>query len=189
MESKTRKKEIMDKYKKITAKDTKIQSVGALDEKVKKAKTIAFVDYHGLTVGQVSSLRDKIREAGGEMTVAKNTLVKRALLINQLPDSSAELAGPTATVFAYVDEVAPIKAVAESIKSTGLPKFKFGFFGQNILDATGLENLARIPSRDILQGQVVGMMAAPLKGIVNVLNANIRNLAIVLDQISKKATN
>lgn len=176
----------MDKHQTKKAKEIKIESVNALEEKVKRAKTIAFVNYHGLTVSQVSNLRDKIKEVGGEMTVAKNTLVKRALLINQLPDSSTNLAGPTATVFSYDDEVAPIKAIAESIKSTGLPKFKFGFFGQNILDATGLENLAKIPSREVLQGQAVGMIAAPLKGIVNVLNANLRNLAVVLDQIAKK---
>lgn len=178
----------MDKHQTKKAKDFKIENVGVLDEKVKRAKTIAFVDYHGLTVGQISSLRDKIREAGGEMTVAKNTLVKRALLLNKLPDTSRGLAGPTATVFSYEDEVAPIKAIADSIKLTGLPKFKFGFFGQNILDAAGLENLAKIPGREILQGQVVGIIAAPLKGIVNVLNVNLRNLAVVLDQIAKKQT-
>src|SRR3989344_8556990 len=156
----------MDKHQTKKAKDFKIESVNALDEKVKRAKTIAFVDYHGLTVSQVSNLRDKIREAGGEMTVAKNTLVKRALLINQLPDTSSELAGPTATVFSYEDEIAPIKAIADSIKSTGLPKFKFGFFGHQILDTAGLENLAKIPGREILQDQVVGMLAAPIRGIV-----------------------
>lgn len=178
----------MDKKPIKKSKDIKIESVGALDEKVKRAKSIAFVDYHGLTVSQVSSLRDKIKEAGGEMTVAKNTLVKRALLLNRLPDSSSQLAGPTATVFSYEDEVAPIKAIADSIKLAGLPKFKFGFFGKNILDAIALENLAKIPSRETLQGQAVGLLASPLRGIVNVLNANIRNLAVVLDQIAKKQT-
>lgn len=178
----------MDKHQVKTAKDTKLQNVSVLNQKVKRAKTIAFVDYHGLTVGQVSQLRDKIKDAGGEMTVAKNTLVKRALLINNLPDSKIQLAGPTATVFSYEDEIAPIKALAESIKAVGLPKFKFGFFGQNILDAAGLENLAKIPGREILQGQTVGLLASPLKGIVNVLNANLRNLAVVLDQIAKKQT-
>ncbi len=176
----------MDKHQSKKAKDFKIESVSSLDEKVRRAKTIAFVDYHGLTVSQVSILRDKIKVAGGEMTVAKNTLVKRALLKNQLPDTSSQLAGPTATVFSYEDEVAPIKAIAESIKTTGLPKFKFGFFGSNLLDSAALENLAKIPGREILQGQVVGMIAAPLKGLVNVLNANIRNLTVVLDQIAKK---
>ena len=122
------------------------------------------------------------------MTVAKNTLVKRALLLNNLPDSKLNLAGPTATVFSYDDEIAPIKALAESAKAFGLPKFKFGFFGKNILDAAGLDALAKIPSRETLQGQTVAVLAAPLRGIVNVLNANIRNLAIVLDQIAKEST-
>lgn len=178
----------MDKPKVKKAKDLKIEAVQSLSGKVQRAKTIAFVNYHGLTVNQISALRDKIKEAGGEIAIAKNTLVNIALLANHLPDSTSQLAGPTATVFSYEDEIAPLKAIAQNIKTLGLPKFKFGFFQHDLLNAVALENLANMPSKEVLQGQIVGLLVSPIKGIVNVLNANLRNLAVVLDQIAKKQT-
>lgn len=169
-----------------TAREKKEETVKTLGEKIAKSKTIAFTAYHGLTVNQVGELRFKIKDAGGEMIVAKNSLMSRALSAADRPTTTDELAGPTATIFAYEDEIAPIKAVADNIKTSGLPSFKFGFFGYSRLDTTGLENLAKIPTRDALHGQVVGLLVSPIRGIVNVLNANLRNLAIVLDQIAKQ---
>ncbi len=177
----------MDKHKKLSAHDIKIGTVQALDDKVSRAKTVAFVDYQGLTVNQISSLREKIKTAGGEVIVAKNTLMKRALENQKFPDSGQNLTGPTATVFSYDDEVAAVKQVADFAKTLGgIPKFKFGFFGHDLLDSAGIEALSKIPSRPELQAKVVGALVSPLYGIVNVLQANIRNLASVLDQIAKK---
>jgi large subunit ribosomal protein L10 len=170
------------------ARQLKKVKVDELVEKIQKSKTIAFANYHGLTAQQLSQLRDKIKEAGGELLVSKNTLLSRALTTNQLPVTSDQLAGPTASLFAYSDEISPIKAVAESAKTLGVPKFKFGFFGKELLDATALEALAKIPSREILQSKVVGAIVSPIYGIVSVLQANIRNLVSVLDQKAKKLT-
>ncbi len=177
----------MDKKTKITARDTKIETVQSLDDKVTRAKTMAFVDYQGLTVNQISSLREKIKTVGGEVIVAKNTLMKRALENQKFPDSGQNLTGPTATVFSYNDEVAAVKQIADFAKTLGgIPKFKFGFFGHDLLDSAGITALSKIPSRPELQAKVVGALASPLYGIVNVLQANIRNLAVVLSEISKK---
>lgn len=175
----------MDKYKK-SALDIKKETVSTLTEKVSRAKTIAFTKYHGLTVNQLGELRQKIKEAGGEFLVAKNSLMKRAVTGNQLPVTDNEFMGPIAAVFSYEDEIAPIKAVADTKKTLGVPQFAFGFFGKKTLDTAGLENLASIPSRNVLQGKVVGTLAGPLYGIVNVLSANIRNLAIVVNEIAKQ---
>ena len=112
--------------------------------------------------------------------------MKRAVLKNNLEDPGTNLTGPIATIFAYEDEIAPIKAAADNAKTTGLPTFVFGFFGTKRLDAAGLDALAQIPGRDVLQGKVVGTLASPLYGIVNVLAANIRNLAIVVSEIAKQ---
>ncbi|OGD84147.1 50S ribosomal protein L10 [Candidatus Curtissbacteria bacterium RBG_13_40_7] len=169
------------------ARDLKKETVGNLSEKIAKSKTIAFADYHGLTAQQLSQLREKIKEAGGELLVTKNTLLSRALTANHLPVTSHQLTGPTASLFAYSDEIAPIKAAAESAKALGTPKFKFGFFGKELLDAAGLDALAKIPGREILQGRVVGAIASPIYGIVSVLQANLRNLISVLDQKARKS--
>lgn len=177
----------MDKKAKITARDTKVGTVQSLDDKVSRAKTVAFVDYQGLTVNQISSLREKIKTGGGEVIVAKNTLMKKALAGQKFPDAGENLTGPTATVFSYEDEVSAVKQVADFAKTLGgIPKFKFGFFGHDLLDAAGIEALSKIPSRPELQAKVVGALVSPICGIVNVLQANIRNLAVVLSEISKK---
>ncbi|MCR4325156.1 MAG: 50S ribosomal protein L10 [Candidatus Curtissbacteria bacterium] len=170
----------------LSSREKKVESVQSLAEKVKKSKTIAFTDYRGLTVNQIKELREKIKEAGGELIVAKNSLFKRALLKNDLEIGEDQLIGPTAAVFSYEDEIAPIKNIADNAKTFGLPKFKFGFFAKDQLDENGLETLAKIPGRDVLHGQVVGAISSPLYGIVSVLSANIRNLVYVLDQASKK---
>ena len=169
-----------------SARQLKEETVDSLSQKVSDAKTIVFANYHGLNVNQISQLRKKIKESGGEMLVTKNTLVSRALAKNQLSAKVDQISGPTATVFAYEDELAPIKILAENAKLQGIPKFKFGFFGKDFLDEASLEMLAKIPSKQQLQANIVGTLASPLYGIVSVLSANIRNLLSILDQLSKK---
>lgn len=168
-----------------TARQIKEETVKSLAEKIKRAKTMAFADYHGLTVNQIADLRRKIKEAGGELIVTKNTLLSRALESSDLRSTILDLTGPTATVFAYEDEISPIKTIADFAKTLNVPKFKFGFFDQSFLDAAGLESLAKIPSMPALQAQFVGALASPIYGFVNVLQANIRNLVSVLDQAAK----
>lgn len=175
----------MDEPKK-KAREIKAETLKELTQKITAAKTVAFTQYHGLTVNQLSLLRKKIKSAGGELVVAKNTLMRRALSINNLPFTASELNGPTATVFAYEDEIAPVKIVAETAKTLTVPSFKFGFFAGQFLDATSLQKLANIPPRGELQAKVVGVISSPLYGLVNILTANIRNLVSVLDQAAKR---
>ena len=170
-----------------SSKTKRVESAKDLAKKVKRAKTLIFANYHGLTVNQIADLRGKIKSAGGELLVAKNTLLSRALSINHLPFTINQLTGPTAAILAYQDEIAPVKAAAEFIKTLGLPKFKFAFFGKDFLDAVALETLSKIPSRNVLQAKVVGAIASPLYGFVSVLQANIRSLVSVLDQKAKQS--
>ncbi len=170
------------------ARQIKQEEVQKLSEKIADAKTIVFSDYHGLTAQQLTDLRSKIKAVRGELLISKNTLLKRALTSNQLPVTSNQLAGPTATVFAFGDEISPLKILAESAKGLTFPKFKFGFFGKNLLDGTALETLANIPPKQVLQANLIGALASPIYAVVSVLQANIRNLISVLDQATKKAS-
>lgn len=177
----------MQKQKFVSAREIKQNTVTSLAEKIKKAKSLAFADYRGLTVNQISQIRSKVKEAGGEVQITKNSLIKRALEVNKyLRVDAKNLEGPTATIFAYDDEIAPIKAIAESAKVTGLPAFKFGFFGKDLLDVAGVAQLATIPSKPELQAKIVSAISSPLYGVVSVLSANIRNLVSVIDQAAKK---
>lgn len=175
----------MDKPTK-SAKDKKQDMVGSLSDKIAKSKTVTFADYRGLSANQIAKLRKKVKVAGGEFVVTKNTLTVRALAANNIKVDIKDLKGPTATIFAYEDEIAPIKEIAQSQTATELPKFKFGFFEKNLLDQTQLSFLAKLPAKNVLQAKVVGAIASPIYGLVNVLQGNIRNLVYTLDAIKDK---
>ncbi|MDD5416225.1 MAG: 50S ribosomal protein L10 [Candidatus Daviesbacteria bacterium] len=160
----------------------KEDSVAKLSEQLSKAKSVVFADYKGLSMKQLSNLRDQLREVNGEFTITKNTLLQRALPTTnyQLP---TELEGPTATLFAYDDEISPIKILVKTLKDVALGKIKSGFFGGTALDEGKILQLAALPTKLELKGQIVGILAAPLQGMVSVLNGNLRNLVYALNQI------
>ncbi len=172
-----------------SAREIKGEKIQNLAEKFKKAKTLTFADYRGLTANQIAILRSKIKASGGEMLVEKNTLISLALkdsghkLEKSQDPKGTLLTGPTATILAYEDEIAPIKETAQSAKEVGLPSFKFGFFGLEFLNSQGLESLSKIPGREALQAKLVGSLSSPIYGIVGVLGANLRNLVYTLSAI------
>lgn len=160
-------------------KQQKKDLVVKLQEKIERSKALVFADYKGLTMKQLSDLRDKLREVNGEFTITKNTLLKRAL-----PTSSLE--GPTAALFAYDDEISPIKILVKAFKDSGVGKVKLGFLGSEALDEAKILQLSMLPSKNELRGKIVGVLAAPLQGIVSVLQGNLRNLVYALSEIQKQ---
>jgi len=182
-----------------SARELKEEKVKNLAEKFKKAKTLTFANYRGLSGNQIATLRSKIKTSGGEMLVEKNTLISLALKDSghkiekdQDPEETL-LTGPTATILAYEDEIAPIRETAQSNKEIGLPSFKFGFFGLEFLNSQGVETLSKIPGRDTLQAKLVSSLSSPIYGIVGVLGANLRNLVFAINAIkenkSQRTTN
>lgn len=172
-----------------SAREIKEEKVQSLTEKIGKAKTITFADYRGLTANQLADLRSKIKLAGGEFMVEKNNLIKLSLKAtkHKVPtDQENLLTGPTATIIAYDDEIAPIRELAESNKAVGLPSFKFGFFEESFLNSDDVERLSKIPGKDVLRAKVVGSLNSPLYGIVSVLSGNLRNLVYALNQIKEQ---
>ncbi len=160
---------------------TKVQKeeiVTKLSEKLSRAKAIVFADYKGLGMKQLSDLRDKLRDVNGEFSITKNTLLKRAL-------PNVDLEGPTATLFAYDDEISPIKILVKALKDTGLGKVKTGYLGDLTLDETKILQLASLPTKDELRGKTVGVLVAPLQGMLAVLQGNLRNLVYALSEIKK----
>lgn len=163
-----------------------------LTEKLGKAHAVVLVDYQqagtssskGMTMKQLSDLRDKLHDQNAEFSVTKNTLLTRALNSSQLSITDSQLIqGPIATLFAYDDEISPIKTLVKALKDNAIGQIKAGFLGSESLSATRVNQLSALPGKDELRGQVVGLIASPIKGIVGVLNANLRNLAVVINQI------
>lgn len=157
----------------------KEEIVAKLSEKLGRARAVVFADYKGLTMKQLSDLRNKLRDVSSELAITKNTLLRRAL-------PEVNLDGPTATLFAYDDEISPIKILVKVLKDIALGKVKSGFLGNMSLDEAKILQLATLPTKDELRGKTVGVLVAPLQGILSVLNGNLRNLVYALDAVRKQ---
>lgn len=154
-----------------------IAIVNLLKTKADQAKSIVFADASGLTVNLQRELRQKVKLAGGELIVAKITLLKLALGIKDI------LPGPTMTLFAYDDEIAPIKALAEFARDHDLPTIKAGWLARDPLTKAQVEELAKLPTKVELLAKTVGTLQAPISGLVNVLQGNLRKLVYVLKAV------
>lgn len=162
----------------------KEQDLIKLIEKVKIAKSVVFADYRGLKMGQLDNLRGKLAEQDAELSITKNTLMKLALKEAGLPEVDETVqSGPTATLFSFGDEIFPLKVLVKAFKEAGLGKVKGGLLDNSFMDEYTMIRLSNLPSKFELQGKVVSVLAAPLQGMVGVLNANLRNLVYALDQI------
>lgn len=167
--------------------ETNKKLVAELSQKVADAKSIVFAEYHGLDANQISDLRKQLRESGSEMTVAKNTLVKLALKENgHNGELEKELEGPVATFFGNEDAIAPIKILSDFAKNFELPKIKIGLVDGKVTNASELEVLSNLPSREELLARIVGGLKSPITGIVNVLGGSQRNLVTVLSAVADK---
>ncbi len=165
------------------------ESVASLKEKLNRAKAVVLTDQSGLSVSLAGELKKKLKSVDAESVVAKNTLIKIASkeLGIEFPEES--LNGPTAALFAYSDEVAPLRELATFAKTNEKPTVKAGLLGTTILSVERVAQLAKLPTKDVLHAKVVGSLASPLYGIVGVLNGNIRNLVYTINAIKDQKSN
>lgn len=164
-------------------KDQKQQLIHSVADKLTKSKAVVFADYRGLKMSQLTDLRNKLRGADAEFSVTKNTLLEISLKQAALPEPEEIQTGPTATLFSYGDEIAPIKILVKAFKDTQIGEIKAGILSGELLDSLSVIRLANLPTKLELQAKVVGSLASPLVGMVGVLQANLRNLVYALNQI------
>lgn len=162
----------------------KRELVSEIESNFKNAKSAIFVDYRGLTVAEASELRDKFRDAGVVYKVYKNTLVNIALK-NCGIDVSDKLTGTLAVAFSNNDEITAAKLITAA-KFKNKMEFKFGVVGESILDASGVKELATMPSKEQLIASLLGLIQSGARNLATVINAVPRNLAIVINEGSKK---
>src|SRR6266700_3068420 len=148
----------------------KTSIVADLSEKLKHSPFVLVTDYQHMKVADFSELRNRLAPTGAEMHVVKNNFLKRAMADSGLPDVSDQLVGQTAVVTGEND-VAPVakifKMFAAEFKIAAL---KIGFADQAVLSAAELEKLADLPSREILQAQLLGLLLSPATRLVRLLN-------------------
>ena len=174
----------MSTYANHPVSPAKAAVVEEMKEKLQSAQGAVFVGFSGLTVADVTKLRRKFREGGVEYKVIKNTLTRIAadeLGYNAL---DAILEGPTALAFSTEDAVAPAKILKET--KTEALTVKAGLVDGQVIDVAAVDALASLPSREELLAKLVGSMQAPISGLVNVLQGNIRNMVYVLDAVRAK---
>ena len=162
------------------------ETVKALTEDIKNSLGTVFVDYRGINVGQDTELRVALRNAGVKYGVVKNTMTRFALKELEIDGLDGALIGPTAIATSPADPVAAAKIVADFAKRIEKLEIKAGILGEEVIDVAGVLALAELPPKDVLVSKMLGMIAAPISGLVNVLNANIRGLAVVLRAIADK---
>jgi large subunit ribosomal protein L10 len=162
------------------------ETVKALTEELRSSLGTVLVDYRGINVSQDTELRVALRNAGVKYSVVKNTMTRFAVRELGLDELEKSLFGPTALATSSTDPVAPAKILSEFAKKYDKLEIKAGVVGVRVLDLAGINELAELPSKEVLVSKMIGMIAAPINGLVNVLNANIRGLAVVISAIADK---
>ena len=166
-------------------REEKAQVIEELTEKLRSGSAV-IVDYQGMNVAQSTRLRARSREAGVEFVVAKNTLAQRAANEAGVEGLDRFLAGPTAIAFAE-DAVAGAKLMSEFSDEVEAFEIKGGILDDGrIMDAEDVVALSRLPGREQLLAQLLGAIQSPLAGLVTVLSAPARNLAVVLNQVAEQ---
>ena len=164
-------------------KEQKEQVVDELTARLKAADTLLVADYRGLTMPQIDDLRSRLLDSGARFTVVKNTLTRRAAEAAGADVLLALLDGPSAIAFleADGDMVAAAKALADSARETNVLEIRGGVLQGRAMTAAEVESLAKLPPEEVLRGQVLGAIVAPLTSLLGLVTAPLQNLYGLLD--------
>jgi large subunit ribosomal protein L10 len=168
-------------------RDQKEAVVAEVATQIQESEAVFAVDYRGISVPQAAELRVKLNDAGARFRVVKNTLTLLAADKAGADPLKEVLDGPTAFTFVAAeggDVALAAKALAQFRRENELLEFKGGVMNGEALTADQIGEIARLPAKDVLYGQLVGMVASPITGLVRGLNALIAGLAIQLKQIA-----
>jgi len=170
------------------ANSRNITSVAQLRDLLGDAKTFFLIDYQGLSAAQIGVLRTTVRDAGGRMLVAKNTLINVVLQEQGVEGVAAKLTGPTALILVGDDPVAPAKAITDFAKDhpNDLPAAKGGLLQGAVIEADAVARVAKLPAREQLLSELLGVLQAPLQQAVGVLQAAPQNLVSVMTNYAEK---
>ena len=153
----------------------KKEQVAQLEDKIKRAAGIVIIDYRGITVEEDTNLRSALRAANVEYKVIKNRLILRAFKNSGYDGLDKVFEGPTAVAFSYDDATAPARIISENIKKLNKLSMKGGVVENQVMDAAGINKIATIPSKNVLLGQLLGLLTSPM-----------RSLAVALNEVAKK---
>lgn len=143
--------------------------IDEIKDKFERAESAVVIDYIGITVAEADGMRKKLREAGVDYTVYKNTLVKRAIAGTEYEALADILEGPSGFAFSYDDATAPARVLNESIKAYNKMEFKGGIVEGTYYDKDSIKQIAAIPSRETLISKFMGSIQSPVTNFARVL--------------------
>jgi len=161
-------------------------AIAELKERIGETENFFFTDYAGLTVEEITKLRNELRKDGSTYSVVKNTLFSIAAGKELADVLEAHLKGPTGIVFAKSDPVAPAKALDTFAKDASKLKIKAAYVDGKVLGADQVAQLASLPSKTELQAKLLGMLVAPMRGLLFALNDNPSKLVRVVNAYAEK---
>jgi large subunit ribosomal protein L10 len=167
-------------------REQKAAAIAEIAQDIRDAEAVFAVDFRGISVPQAADVRTKLRDADARFRVVKNTLTERAADDAGTAELKELLVGPTALTFVRGDVAVAAKVIATFNRETQLLQFKGGLLNGDPLAPEQVQAIARLPARDVLYGQLVGVVASPVSGLVRTLNALIGGLAIQLGQIAEQ---
>jgi large subunit ribosomal protein L10 len=167
-------------------REQKATAIAEIAHEIDESHAIFAVDYRGISVSQAAELRSNLREADALFKVVKNSLTERAADEVGAEALKAYLTGPTALTFVRGDIAVAAKALADYGRAIQLLPVKGGLMDGAVLDVEQIRTLSRLPSREALYGQLVGVVASPVSGLVRTLNALIGGLAVALGGVREK---
>ncbi len=170
----------------IRTKAQKQESVASLAAKLRRSPALYVTDFSGLNVARLTDLRRRLRAAGVEYVVVKNTLAQRAFSAAQVTGLDDHLAGPTGLVFAGTDPVAAAKVLADFAKEFEKPSVRAGLVDGKAVSPAQVKRLAALPSKTELLAQLGGAFQAPLAGFVGALNGLLMNMVGALEALKAK---
>lgn len=155
----------------VEAKQQKQVIVDEIKGKLENAQSAVVIDYMGITVAEADAMRKKLREANVDYTVYKNTLIKRAIEGTDYAPLAEVLDGPSAVAISTEDATAPARTLNGIIKEYKKMEFKAGVVEGTYYDKAGIEQIADIPSRDVLIAKFMGSIQSPVSKFVRTLQA------------------
>lgn len=173
----------MDKT--VMVRPEKAASVAEIVDNLNKSTVAVLADYRGLTAEEMTELRRGLRDSGVNFKIFKNTLATIAARETGLGDLEEMLVGPTAIAFGFDDPIALAKMLNDFAESHDALEIKGGILEKQIITSAKVEELAKLPGRDQLIAQFIGMLNMPLVRLVTVLNKPVRDLAVTLGQVAQ----
>jgi large subunit ribosomal protein L10 len=167
-------------------REEKSAAIKEIAAEIEGSEAIFAVDYRGISVPQAAELRSKLREADASFRIVKNRLTKIAADQAGEERLAALLQGPTALTFVRGDTAQAAKAITTFNKEHEVLTYKGGFMDGTSLDEGAFKSIARLPGREVLNGQLAGVVASPITGLVRGLGSMIQGLALQLGQIAEK---